>query len=505
MRFIIGGYSHECNSFSVRKNNAEDAREVQYGNDVIKHNKGIRTCIGGFLQVTEKMVIEVVPTLNVSFGASGIITNQAYNFYKEKLMENAARMGSYFLLGLKALAVKYAHHINNEPTFLQKTESDDKYDICISNPPYFKLPKKDPRSVAASEVVRGQPNIYFLFMAVAASVLKNNGEMVFITPRSFTSGSYFRLFREKLFGLVKPEFIHLFHSRKDAFKKDKVLQENIIFKAKRETDWQSHIKEDDIVISSSNGAADINYSLKRRIPLAKVIDLKSKNKILKIPEGDWDKISEKLNLWNDSLNGYELRISTGPVVAFRAKRFIPEKQSKGKNYIPLLWLHNIKVMEIAWPLNKTRKPQYIEQSLESCTLLIPNGNYVLLRRFSAKEETRRLVAAPYIGECYPYDMVGLENHINYIYRPKGILTREETWGLAVLYNCSYYDIYFRGFNGSTQVGAAEINYIPLPPKDIIIEIGKKAMSSMNIIDEIERLAILAFSETQHSKRICINV
>lgn len=409
------------------------------------------------------------------------------------------------LIEKEDFVLRYAHHIGKEPTFFQKADSNDKFDICISNPPYFKLPKKDPRSVAASKVVHGQPNIYSLFMAVAASILKNNGELVFITPRSFTSGYYFKLFREKLFEMVEPEFVHLFHSRKDAFKKDKVLQENIIFKARRKADWQSHIEGQDIVISSSDGIKDIEESSEKTIPLVRVLDLKSKNKILKIPAEGWGEISDKFDSWNNSLNECELKISTGPVVAFRAKKFIPEKRSSGKTYVPLLWLNNVKVMEISWPLHKIRKPQYIEKSPESFPLLIPNGNYVLLRRFSAKEETRRLVAAPFIREYYPYDMIGFENHINYIYRPKGILTQQEAWGLSVLYNCSYYDKYFRGFNGNTQVGATEISYLPLPPKDIINEIGKKAMSSANIIEDLEQLAELAFCDIKHSKRIYINV
>src|SRR5205823_8475071 len=86
------------------------------------------------------------------------------------------------------------------------------YDLVISNPPYFKIPKSDPRAKASAAVVHGQPNIYMLFMAVSASLLKNGGEMIFITPRSYAAGPYFRRFREFFFSTMRPKAIHLFGS-----------------------------------------------------------------------------------------------------------------------------------------------------------------------------------------------------------------------------------------------------------------------------------------------------
>lgn len=116
--------------------------------------------------------------------------------------------------------------------FLPHLRDGEAFDIVIANPPYFKLNKADPRAQAAAAVVHGQPNIYGLFMAVGAALLNDGGQFVFIVPRSFASGPYFRRFREMFFDCIRPEFVHVFGSRRDAFNRNAVLQENVIFKGR---------------------------------------------------------------------------------------------------------------------------------------------------------------------------------------------------------------------------------------------------------------------------------
>lgn len=124
-----------------------------------------------------------------------------------------------------------AHVLHDGPTLISKLNvgsDDEPFDIVISNPPYFKISKDDPRARAAQKIVYGQPNIYALFMAVSTRLISRTGQMVFITPRSFASGPYFRAFREFLFSEITPKQLHLFCSRTDAFDRDAILQENLI-------------------------------------------------------------------------------------------------------------------------------------------------------------------------------------------------------------------------------------------------------------------------------------
>ena len=118
-------------------------------------------------------------------------------------------------------------------------------------------------------------------------------------------------------------------------------------------------------------------------------------------------------------------------------------------------MQNVKPMSAQWPI-ETRKQQYIMVTAGSLPLLVPDRNYVLMRRFSAKEERRRLVSAPLLASTLGSNLVGLENHLNYIYRPKGELMPEEAYGLAAFYSCRIPDTYFRTFNGNTQISATEL-------------------------------------------------
>ncbi len=72
----------------------------------------------------------------------------------------------------------------------------EKYDFVIGNPPYMKIPKDAPEATAMPEVCYGAPNLYFIFAAMGLFNLDDDGEMVYIIPRSWTSGAYFKRFRQ---------------------------------------------------------------------------------------------------------------------------------------------------------------------------------------------------------------------------------------------------------------------------------------------------------------------
>ncbi len=354
--------------------------------------------------------------------------------------------------------------------------SIEQFDIIISNPPYFKLSIDDKRVIAAKIVVNGHPNIYAIFIAISAKLLKNNGELIFITPRSFASGGYFKVFRQYFFKLVQVEKIHLFNSRKETFNRDKVLQETIIIKVKRKDKID---RTSSVPISSSQGLKDIESPNIIYLAHNELINLESEEKILYTPVSESEKqILSKFKNWTGNLNKYNIQISTGPVVSFRALDFIQETSENGNVHpAPLFWLNNVRQMRLDWPIQKPGKGQYIKVLPESRSILCPNKNYILLRRFSSKDDKSRLIAAPYLCSNIEADFIGIENKLNYIYRPKGHLDRNEVIGLCALLNSPLFDTFFRIFNGNVNVSATELRDMPLPPIETIKEIGNSLILS----------------------------
>lgn len=400
-------------------------------------------------------------------------TRQALDYLKKWLSNKGINFK--YNLNTDDFILKNASVFEKE-TSLFTIKKNLEYDFVISNPPYFKLNKEDSRAKAAGSMTNGQPNIYALFMAVASEMLASNGQLIFITPRSYASGSYFRSFREFFFSNVIINQIHLFDSRKDAFNRDNVLQETLIIKATKE----DKLNSDSIVtITSTKGIMDLLTPNIKRYPLGQILNLKSKEKILHVPVNDEEEgIIDLFRSWNGSINKYNIQISTGPVVAFRAPEYIREVYENGTVFLaPLIWLHNVYKMHMDWPVHKPNKGQYIQICSGSQSLLLPNKNYILLRRFSAKDDKSRLIASPYFANTMEAEYVGIENKVNYIYRPKGELDQNEVIGLSAVLNSRLFDNYFRIFNGNVNVSATELREMPLPALDLIKQIGDQLIVS----------------------------
>lgn len=133
-------------------------------------------------------------------------------------------------------------------------------------------------------------------------------------------------------------------------------------------------------------------------------------------------------------------------------------------------------MDIKWPLEHFDKPQGVLCQAGQ-KLLTKNTTQVILRRFSAKEEPRRITAAVLLKGTFSTELIALENHLNYLYRPGGTLSQEEATGIAAFLNSSLVDRYFRITNGNTQVNATELRKLPLPPLEQLIRLGQRVINS----------------------------
>lgn len=263
------------------------------------------------------------------------------------------------------------------------------FDLAILNPPYFKVNQTDIRAKLVKDIAHGRTNMYTMFMSLAASSLRAGGHFVSITPRSFTSGAYFRHFRQQFFGAITPELIHVFDSRRSAFEDANVLQENIILAGVRK--GITSVGSPFVTISRSRGLDDLAHPLIQQVQRRLIIDDKQKDPLLHLPTSDIDThLLQAFRHWNNRLATYGLEISTGPVVPFRAPDMLTfvESVKQGKA-VPLLWLQHVRRMDIQWPIEQFDKPQGVLQQAGS-KLLVKNTTQIILRRFSAKEEPRRI-------------------------------------------------------------------------------------------------------------------
>ena len=371
---------------------------------------------------------------------------------------------------------KFTFKIHNEDFVLSRPDKSQKpFDISSINPPYFKYnTKTSPYAGATQDLYKGNPNIYVSFMAIIAKCLKPQGQMVAIVPRSFTSGLYFKNFRQYMRKNMSLNQVHIFKARDKLFKKSEVLQENII------CHYTKQKQKPYIKISSSIGYEDLKKTKPIRYPATQIIDFLNGHEIIRIPETPEEaKALQTVEHWPSNFQKNNYFISTGPIVEYRMKDHITTFQQKNKT-IPLLKLHNIKTFKIHWT-GQDKKDLCFKLFKGHEKYSLKNQVYVILRRFSSKNENRRLIASVYDPNRIKGRWIAMENHINYIGSNNKPLKLVEAYGLATLFNSTLMDKYFRCLSGSTQVNATEIKLMKMPSQKTIRQIGKAFLDSKFIV------------------------
>ena len=175
----------------------------------------------------------------------------------------------------------------------------------------------------------------------------------------------------------------------------------------------------------------------------------------------------ELNRWTDTLPDIGLKMKTGLTVDFRNREAL--RDSAEDDAVPLFYSQHIQDGKVVFPAGKEHEYIVTEQR----GLLQENTNYLFVKRFTAKEEHRRLQCGVYLARKYPeYAEISTQNKINFI---SGLHELSEcvVYGLYVLFNSTLYDSYYRTLNGSTQVNSTEINSMPVPPMNTIEAMGKE--------------------------------
>jgi adenine-specific DNA-methyltransferase len=185
-----------------------------------------------------------------------------------------------------------------------------------------------------------------------------------------------------------------------------------------------------------------------------------------------------------SLTQLGLAVSTGRVVQYRARAHLQPEPQRGS--IPLLHAFHLDAGRVTWPVAKARKPQALRDDAETRALALPRGNYVVVRRFSSKEEKRRIVAATLEATDLPHETVAVENHLNVFHAGGRGLPLLVARGLTAFLSSTAVDEHFREFNGHTQVNATDLRRLNYPRRDRLVALGRRMRPGM-APDQVDRL------------------
>lgn len=371
---------------------------------------------------------------------------------------------------------------------------DGIYTHCIMNPPYGKLSHNSKEYRLLRSLGIGTVNFYTAFLSLAILLLKSGGELSVIIPRSFCNGTYFKPFRTLLLKNTAIRKIHLFESRKKAFQDDNVLQENIILFLEK-----NGIQKD-IELSTSTDCSFTDIC-KKTLSFDHVIDPLDTEQIIHIPvnsttiEPKWQK------LLNCTLEDLGIQVSTGPVVDFRMRSFLCNQPTS--ETVPLLYPCHFSDHKTNWPKLGGKKPNAILFHSETLKWLYPCGYYTVLRRFSAKEEKRRLIASTVEPDQLKQNGVScrflaFENHLNVFHENKQGLPELLARGLTAFLNSAYLDSYFREFSGHTQVNAGDLRRLKYPSRKNLLRLGKWYTIHSEKMQESIDSRLLSFLEEDHA-------
>jgi adenine-specific DNA-methyltransferase len=351
--------------------------------------------------------------------------------------------------------------LTDEGLFTGETE---RFTHVIMNPPYKKINGQTKARKILDAAGMEVSNLYAAFVWLAAKMLVPGGELVAITPRSFCNGPYFRKFRLALLDMMSLRRIHVFESRKKAFRGDDVLQENVIFHAVR----IGH-KPKRVIISLSEGSNFQRINV-RSVPYEYVVFPRDKDAFIHLVlDKDDEDVKQRMQQFRTTLDDLGIEVSTGRVVDFRAREHL--RMLPGAGTVPLVYPCHFENGFICWPGESGKKPNAIISSERTYDLLVPPGHYVLTKRFTAKEERRRVVAAIYDPRRIQSPLVGFENHLNYFHSKGKGLSPNIARGLAVYLNSTLFDRYFRLFSGHTQVNATDLRKMRYPTREQLIRLG----------------------------------
>ena len=350
-------------------------------------------------------------------------------------------------------------------TFLDVIE--DKFDVIICNPPTEFVEKGTSEANRAGGVTQVKISAAYLFAKMAGKHLEENGRLVIMLPTTVASASALTSFRREMAENLALDKIHLFIGKQKNESRAIPLKKSIIISYGKcpkpvsvtittSTDWGK--PENTVMLP------ELDYNF--------VVD--EKDGTLTLPKSvEESRIVQYISDFPETLSSLGLKMSTGLVIDSRCEGLLFTDPIKG--CVPLIRPTAIRGGQIRFPL--PIKHQYIAPVNPS--LVQKNKNMVIVKRVPAKSDERFVNAAIYMASQLPqYRYISTHNKINFIDTKdkNGEMCARLVFGLFALLNSTIYDRYLSIVSKSKQINSKEMKNLPLPPRNIIENIGMRLMA-----------------------------
>lgn len=346
-------------------------------------------------------------------------------------------------------------------TLASSPGESERFDLVIGNPPYSKIRLAEGWRERYGRSLFGHANLYGLFTDQALRFLAEGGVVAFVTPTSFLGGEYFKKLRSLLLAEAPPAHLE-FVAERDGIFAD-VLQETLLAVYRR-TPLDPSVQ---VTLLDIRGEEVQNVETCGRVPLAS------------LSEAPWliPRSAEQGTLIKEAgrspyrLSDYGCQVSTGPLVWNRHKDQL--RDCLGPDTIPLIWAESVASDgTFAFRADKRNHQPYLRLRGSIDQWLKISKPCVLVQRTTAKEQGRRLIAAPLAESLLArHGWVTVENHLNMV-RPVGPGPKVSLQALSALLNSRIVDQLFRCISGSVAVSAYELEALPLPPPAAMTGIEK---------------------------------
>jgi len=333
---------------------------------------------------------------------------------------------------------------------LAREPDDDGFDLVVGNPPYGRVTLSSELREKYRRGLYGHANLYGVFTDLALRFTRPGGVVAYVTPTSFLGGEYFKALRGLLASEAPPASIDFITERRGVFAD--VLQETLLAAYRR--GGESDAGQVHFLSATSDGRFEATAAGSFSLPSEPdkpwiVPRLKSHCKLIR-------SVTDKPHRLAD----YGYKVSTGPLVWNRHKKSL--RDAGGKNRYPLIWAESVRADgRFEFRAEKRNHKPFFEPSPEE-EWVVTDFPCVLLQRTTAKEQSRRLIAAALPKSFIDrHGAVVIENHLNMI-RPFNGKPAVSAEALAALLNTEIIDQLFRCINGSVAVSAYELEALPMP-------------------------------------------